>query len=170
VSYQAEDSKLKRTVALKFLPPDLSRDTEARDRFIQEAQTASALQHNNICTIHDIDQTADGQIFIVMDLYAGETLKDKIARRPLPFEEALDLAIQSGQGLARAHERGIVHRDIKPANILIPDDGIVKILDFGLAKLGSGAHLTKARTTLGTAAYVSPEQTRGDDVDQRTDI
>ncbi len=170
VVYKAEDTKLKRMVALKFLPPDLSRDAEARDRFIQEAQAASALQHNNICTVHDIDRTGDGQMFIVMDLYTGETLREKIARGSLAFEEAVDIAVQIGQGLARAHERGIVHRDIKPANIFVTDDGTVKILDFGLAKLGAGANLTRVGTTLGTAAYMSPEQANGEDVDSRTDI
>ncbi len=170
VVYKAEDTKLKRTVALKFLPPELSRDSDARERFVQEAQAASALQHDNICTIHDIDLTGDGQMFIVMDLYSGETLHEKLKRGPLSTDEAVGIALQIARGLARAHERGIVHRDIKPANILVTDDGTVKILDFGLAKLGAGGMLTRVGTTLGTVAYMSPEQSRGDDVDQRTDI
>jgi eukaryotic-like serine/threonine-protein kinase len=170
IVYRAIDTKLNRTVALKFLPPGLTHDTESRNRFIQEAQAASALQHNHICTVHDIDQTDDGHMFIAMDLYEGETLKKKLEKGiPLP-EEALRIALQIAGGLARAHEKGIVHRDIKPANILVTEDGTVKILDFGLAKLGGGAMLTKAGTTLGTAAYMSPEQTRGEDVDPRTDI
>jgi serine/threonine-protein kinase len=168
--YRAEDIRLKRTVALKFLPPELSLNPEAKARFIQEAQAASALQHNNICTVHDIDQTADGQMFIVMDLYNGETLKQKMEKGPIALAEAIGIAVQIGQGLSRAHERGIVHRDIKPANILVTDDRTIKILDFGLAKLGTGAMLTKVGTTLGTVAYMSPEQTRGEDVDQRTDV
>jgi serine/threonine-protein kinase len=170
VVYRAEDTQLRRMVALKFLPPELSREPEARDRFIQEAQTASSLQHNNICTVHDIGRTDDGQMFIVMDLYHGETLKERIERGPIPPGEAADIAIQIGQGLARAHERGVVHRDIKPANVFLTDDGTVKILDFGLAKLGAGGTLTRVGTTLGTVAYMSPEQARGDDADRRTDI
>ena len=171
VVYKAEDTKLKRTVALKFLPPELSTDREARERFVQEAQAASALQHNNICTIHDIDRTDDGQMFIVMDLYAGVTLRDKLKTGPLSPDEAVAIAVQTARGLASAHERGIVHRDIKPANILLTDDGTVKILDFGLAKLGAGGSMvTRVGTTLGTVAYMSPEQSRGDNADSRTDI
>jgi len=170
VVYRAEDTKLRRTVALKFLPASLSREPEARDRFIGEAQAASALQHNNICTIHDIDWTDDGLMFIVMDLYQGETLKEIIERGPIALDEAVEIVRQIGQGLAQAHEHGILHRDVKPANILVTNDGTVKILDFGLAKLGAGELLTKAGTTLGTVAYMSPEQSRGEDVDQRTDI
>lgn len=170
VVYRAEDTRLKRPVALKFLPPELSLNPEARDRFIQEAQAASALQHNNICTVHDIDRTADGHMFIVMDLYKGETLQQKLEKGPLSAAEAIRIAAQIGQGLASAHEQGIVHRDVKPANILVTDDGTIKILDFGLAKLGAGGMLTKVGTTLGTVAYMSPEQTRGEDVDRRTDI
>jgi serine/threonine-protein kinase len=171
VVYKAEDTKLKRTVALKFLPPDLTRNEEAKQRFIHEAQAASALQHNNICAIHDVDETDDGRLFIVMDCYEGETLKEKIVHGPLKIDEAVDIAIQVAGGLLRTHERGIVHRDIKPANIFITTDGTVKILDFGLAKLaGTQRTLTKAGTTLGTIAYMSPEQARGENVDHRTDI
>lgn len=170
VVYRAEDTKLKRTVALKFLPPDLTRDPDAKQRFIHEAQAASALQHNNICTIHDIDETEDGRMFIVMDLYEGETLKKKIERGPLKIDEALKIATQVARGLARAHEQDIVHRDIKPANIIVGRDGSTKILDFGLARSGSSPLITGTGDTLGTAAYMSPEQARGDAVDQRTDI
>ncbi len=170
VVYRAEDTKLKRTVALKFLPPDLTRDEEAKVRFIHEAQAASALDHNNICNIHEIGETDDGQMFIAMACYEGETLKKKIERGPLKIDEALDYAIQIAQGLAKAHEKGIVHRDIKPANVLITIDSVAKIVDFGLAKLAGGTKLTKAGSTLGTAAYMSPEQARGENVDARTDI
>jgi len=170
VVYKAEDTKLKRTVALKFLPPELTRDEEAKKRFIHEAQAASALQHTNICTIHDIDETPDGQMFIVMDCYEGETLKEKVQRGPLKMEEALDIAIQVSEGLQEAHEKEIVHRDIKPANIVITGRGQVKIMDFGLAKLRGQVKLTRTGTTVGTVVYMSPEQARGEEVDQRTDV
>jgi len=170
VVYKAEDTRLKRTVALKFLPPDLTRDEESKKRFVHEAQAASALQHLNICTIHDIDETPEGQLFIVMDCYEGETLKKKIERGPLTIEEVLDVALQVAQGLQKAHEKGIVHRDIKPANILIANDGVVKILDFGLAKLSGRTSVTRTGSTLGTAAYMSPEQVQGIAVDARSDL
>ncbi|MGB6031838.1 MAG: serine/threonine-protein kinase, partial [Bacteroidota bacterium] len=123
VVYRAEDTRLKRSVALKFLPADLTRDPEAKARFTQEAQAASSLQHPNICTIHDINETEEGQLFICMDLYEGETLRERIERGPLPVEEGMGIAVQIAQGLARAHEKGIVHRDIKPANIFVSNDG-----------------------------------------------
>ncbi len=180
VVYKAEDTKLKRIVALKFLPPDFTRDPHAKERFIHEAQAASKLQHNNICTIHDVDETDDGltyagapvsrQLFIVMDYYDGETLDKKIAQGPLEIHEAIDITSQIAQGLSQAHELGIIHRDIKPANIMITKNGIVKILDFGLAKLNERTVVTKEGTTLGTIAYMSPEQARGESVDHRTDI
>jgi TolB-like protein/Flp pilus assembly protein TadD/tRNA A-37 threonylcarbamoyl transferase component Bud32 len=177
VVYKAEDTRLKRTVALKFLPRELTRDEEAKQRFIHEAQAASALQHSNICTVHDIDETKDGQLFIVMDWYEGTTLREiippvgAIHESPLPIERVTDVAIQIAGALSKAHEKGIVHRDIKPANIFITTDSTVKILDFGLAKLrGDQTRLTKAGSMLGTAAYMSPEQARGEEVDARTDI
>lgn len=170
VVYKAEDLKLKRTVALKFLPPELTRDPEAKERFIQEAQAASALDHPNICVIHEIDETEDGQLFTVMAYYEGETLKKKVSSDQLSVDSAIDIAIQIAQGLAKAHEHGITHRDIKPANVMITSDGVVKILDFGLAKLKGQIGLTKAGATLGTVAYMSPEQTQGEPVDQRSDI
>jgi len=170
VVYKAEDTKLKRTVALKFLPPVYSFDKEAKQRFIQEAQAASALQQHNICTIHDVDETKDGQIFICMDCYEGETLKKKIERGQIKTDEAIDIIVQVATGLQKAHEKGIIHRDIKPANIFITNDGVVKILDFGLAKLSGQTMMTKMGETVGTIAYMSPEQTRGELVDQRTDI
>ena len=170
VVYKAEDTKLKRTVALKFLPPELTRDDEAKERFVHEAQAASALQHNNVSTIHEIDETDEGQMFICMDYYEGETLNEKIKSGPIKIEEALDIAIQIAQGLEKAHKKGIVHRDIKSGNILVTEDGVVKIVDFGLAKLRGQTKLTKEGTTLGTVAYMSPEQARGEEVDHRTDI
>jgi serine/threonine protein kinase len=170
VVYKAEDSKLKRQVALKFLPPELTRDTEAKERFVHEARAASALQHTNICTIHAIDETEDGQLFICMDYYKGETLKKKIDQRPLKLDDAIKIAIQIAQGLAKAHEAGIVHRDIKPANIIITEDGEVKIMDFGLVKFEEITTMTKTGTTLGTVNYMSPEQATGEKVDHRSDI
>jgi len=170
VVYKAEDIKLKRQVALKFLPPEWSRDEEAKARFIREAQTASALDHPNICTIYEIDETKDGQMFIAMACYDGESLKEKIESGPFPIDEAINIAIQVAQGLAKAHEKGIIHRDIKPANILITEDVHVKIVDFGIAKLVGRTMLTKEGMTLGTVAYMSPEQAQGAAVDHRTDI
>jgi len=170
VVYKAEDTKLRRPVALKFLPPELTRDAEAKERFINEAQAASALDHPNICNIHEIDETSEGQLFICMACYEGETLKERIARGPLGVDEAVRIAAQIGEGLARAHAAGIVHRDMKPANIVITSEGVAKILDFGLAKLSGRTQHTKAGTTLGTVSYMSPEQARGATVDHRTDI
>jgi serine/threonine protein kinase/formylglycine-generating enzyme required for sulfatase activity len=170
VVYKAEDVKLKRTVALKFLPPDLTRNPEAKQRFIHEAQAASALEHSNICTIHEIDETEDGRVFTVMACYEGETLRGRIERGALDIDESIDIAIQAARGLSKAHDNGIVHRDIKPANIMITRDGVVKILDFGLAKLTGQTRLTRDGSTLGTAAYMSPEHARGQEVDLRADI
>ena len=166
VVYKAEDTRLKRQVALKFLPPELTRDDDAKLRFMQEAQSASALDHPNICTIHEIDATADGQLFLAMAYYDGETLE----RGQLTVEEAVDIAVQVAKGLERAHESGIIHRDIKPANIMLTSRGDVKIVDFGLAKLMGQTGLTQTGTTLGTVAYMSPEQTRGADADARSDV
>jgi len=168
--YKAEDTKLKRSVVLKFLPSHLTGDRESRTRFIQEAQAASALDHPNICTIYEIDETDDGQTFIAMAYYDGETLKDTIARDPLQIEEAIDITLQIAMGLTNAHEDGIVHRDIKPGNAIISQSGIVKVVDFGLAKIAGLSKITRVGSTVGTAAYMSPEQARGDEVDHRTDI
>jgi tetratricopeptide (TPR) repeat protein len=168
--YRAEDARLRRTVALKFLPPTLGRDAARRRRFEQEAQAASALDDPNICTIHGIGETDDGQLYLVMACYEGETVAQKIARDPLPVGEALDIAVQAARGLAKAHARGIVHRDIKPANLMVTREGVVKVLDFGLAKLSDGVQLTQPGLTMGTTAYMSPEQTRGEEVDRRTDL
>jgi non-specific serine/threonine protein kinase len=168
--YKAEDTRLQRTVALKFLPPALNSDPQAKKRFIQEARAASALDHPNICTIYEIGETKDGQSFIAMACYDGQSLRDKMKDERLKTDDAIGIVIQIAKGLARAHEEGIVHRDIKPANIMITSRGEVKILDFGLAKLAGQTRLTKTGSTVGTVAYMSPEQARGDVVDQRTDI
>ncbi|MEJ2636745.1 MAG: protein kinase [Calditrichia bacterium] len=170
VVYKAKDTKLNRFVALKFLLSDLTRDEEAKNRFISEAQAASALDHPNICTIYEINETDDGQMFIAMACYEGESLKEKLESGPLPIDTALDIASQIARGLEKAHDKGIVHRDIKPANIFVTGDGQVKIIDFGLAKLSGRTLLTKTGSTLGTVAYMSPEQTRGEKIDHRTDI
>src|SRR2546426_4156542 len=170
VVYKAEDTKLKRTVALKFLPQRLSASEQDKSRFIQEAQAASALNHPNVCTIHDI-QEHDGQMFIVMEFVDGQTLAEKLGS--LSLKQAIDIGIQIADGLAAAHEKGIVHRDIKPENIMIRKDGIAQIMDFGLAKLKGAAgvsRLTKEGSTVGTAGYMSPEQVQGQDADHRSDI
>jgi len=177
VVYKAEDIKLRRTVALKFLPPELTRDPEAKERFIHEAQAAAVLDHPNICTVYEIEE-AEGQTFIAMACIEGQNLKDKIesgpvganGRSPLPIDEALDIAIQVAEGLQAAHEKGIIHRDIKSANIMVTEKGQAKIMDFGLAKLAGQVRITKTGTTLGTVAYMSPEQARGETVDSRMDI
>lgn len=170
VVHKAEDIKLKRTVALKFLPHQWTSDPDARERFVQEARAASALDHPHICNIHEIEETEDGRMYIAMAYYEGESLRDKIKRGPLKKEEALDIIVQAVQGMAKAHQKGIVHRDLKPANILVTNDGVAKVVDFGLAKLAGQVKLTREGTTVGTVAYMSPEQAKGEAVDQRTDI
>ena len=170
VVYTAQDPRLKRQVAIKLLTADMTRDETAKQRFLQEAKAASALDHPNICTIYEINETDDGQLYLVMAYYEGETLKERIERGPLALDEAVDIATQVGRGLAEAHGAGIVHRDIKPANLLIAKRGVVKILDFGLAKLAGTEGVTQTGTTVGTVAYMSPEQARGEEVDHQTDI
>lgn len=170
VVYKARDLKLDRFVALKFLPPHLSSDENAKKRFIQEAKAASALDHPNICTIYEIDETPDKQMFIAMACYDGETLKKKIERGYLDLSVALDYAIQTARALVKAHSSGIIHRDVKPANIMVTGEGTVKVVDFGLAKLGGDVKMTGSGVTMGTAAYMSPEQLRGETVDHRSDI
>jgi serine/threonine protein kinase/tetratricopeptide (TPR) repeat protein len=170
VVYRAEDLKLQRQVALKFLSPQWSADKNARDRFIQEAKAASSLDHPNTCTIHQIDTTPDGHLFIVMSFYPGETVEQRLARGPLPAEDAAAIALGAARGLAKAHGLGIVHRDIKPSNLIITQDGIVKVLDFGIAKLAGEAGFTEVGRVMGSAEYMSPEQLRGTTVDARTDV
>jgi tetratricopeptide (TPR) repeat protein len=169
VVYAARDTKLGRRVALKFLPPQWSHDDDAKQRFIREAQAASAADHRNICTIHDIASTADGRLFIVMAHYDGQTIKQKLESGPIEIETAVEIAAQVAEGLAHAHANGIVHRDIKPGNLMVSADG-VKILDFGLAKFATSLQLTIEGSTIGTAAYMSPEQVRGQEADARSDL
>jgi len=173
VVYKAEDTKLKRPVALKFLRSDVLEDEEHKERFLREAQAAAALDHPNIWTVYEIDE-ADGQTFLSMAYLEGETVKEKIKARPLKLEDALDIAIQTAQGLQAAHEKGIVHRDIKSANLMVTPQGPVKfnvkIMDFGLAQLAERSQLTKTTTILGTPAYMSPEQSQRLPTDRRTDI
>ena len=170
VVYKAHDTKLDRVVALKFLPHQTGPTDEQKTRFLHEARSISALDHANICTIYEVGETEDGQLFIAMAYYEGEDLKCKIERAPFTVEKAVDLCIQIAQGLSKAHGQGIIHRDIKPANLMITADGLVKILDFGLAKLSDQSRVTQTGTTYGTTSYMSPEQTSGEGVDPRTDI
>ncbi|HLA68271.1 MAG TPA: serine/threonine-protein kinase, partial [Bacteroidota bacterium] len=167
VVYKAQDTTLNRTVALKFLPEHISASEADTSRFMQEAQAAAALNHPNICTIHGIEE-ADNKNFIVMEFVDGQMLQEK--KSSLSMKQALDIGIQIAEGLAAAHEKGIVHRDIKPENIMIRKDGRVQIMDFGLAKLRGASRLTKEGSTVGTAGYMSPEQVQGQETDHRSDI
>jgi serine/threonine protein kinase len=169
VVYKAQDTKLDRPVALKFLPSGLTRDPASKKRFIQEAKAAAALNHPNITTVHEIGED-EGRTFIAMEFIEGKTLRERIESGPIEIEEAVGIASQVAEGLKEAHDRGIIHRDIKPANIMLTGRGQAKIMDFGLAKLVWGPDLTKPSMIMGTVAYMSPEQARGEAVDHRTDI
>jgi non-specific serine/threonine protein kinase len=169
IVYKAMDTKLRRTVALKFLSHDLTSNAEARERFFQEARAAAALDHSNICTVYEVDEF-EGQSYIAMAYIEGTNLRTKLRSGPLSVEEAVNIAIQVAEGLQEAHGKGIVHRDIKPANIMVADNGQAKIVDFGLAKLAGQARVTRTGSTLGTVAFMSPEQARGDEIDHRTDL
>jgi serine/threonine-protein kinase len=167
--YRAHDTRLDRQVALKFLPAHLMARSEAQERLLVEARAAAALEHPNVCTVYEIGETDDGRPFIAMALCEGETLKERLARAPLPLEEAVVIAAQIARGLAAAHARGIVHRDVKPGNVVLTSDATVKLLDFGLAK-AADVTLTQPGSIPGTIAYMSPEQARGDALDHRTDL
>ncbi len=169
VVFKAEDTKLKRPVALKLLPFELLYSPEAKERFIREAQAAAALDHPNICTVYEVEEQ-DGQAYIAMAYIDGKSLKARIAQGPLKVDEALEIALQVADGLEEAHRKGIVHRDIKPANIMLTAKSQAKILDFGLARLESAGDLTRTAMVMGTVAYMSPEQAQGHKVDHRTDI
>ena len=169
VVYKAEDTKLRRTVALKFLPPELTHIPEVNERFTREAQAAAALDHPNICTVYEFDQ-ADKTSFISMAYIEGQSLKEKIASGPFELDEALNIATQVAEGLQEAHKKGIVHRDIKSANIMVTENKQAKIMDFGLARITESTLVTQEGMTMGTVTYMSPEQARGEEVDFRTDI
>ena len=168
--YKAIDLKLNRPVALKFLTSSLSFNPEQRKRFLNEAEAVSALDHKNICTVYEIDETDDNQIFIAMAYYEGETLKDKLLNGKIEIDQAIKIIIQAADGLLQAHQKSIIHRDIKPENIFITNEGVVKILDFGIAKFTNSDQVTKLHSTPGTIAYMSPEQIKDEKVDHRTDI
>ena len=169
VVYKAEDTRLRREVAIKFLPSDAAADAEVRKRFKIEAQAAAALNHQNIATIYSIEET-DDQAFIVMEHIEGRVLKQMIDSGPIALDKALDIADQIAQGLQAAHDGGIVHRDIKSGNIIVTRQGGVKIMDFGVAKPAGSSGITTTGTTVGTIAYMSPEQIQSSDVDHRTDL
>ncbi|MFX0108367.1 MAG: FlgO family outer membrane protein, partial [Candidatus Hodarchaeota archaeon] len=169
VVYKAQDTRLGRTVALKFLPPQLICDPEVKARFEHEARAASALNHNNITTVYDIDEEK-GQCFICMEYVDGRSIKELVRHQLLSLDKVVDIAIQIGEGLNAAHKKEIVHRDVKSDNVMLTDEGVVKIMDFGLAKLKGATKLTKTGTTMGTLQYMSPEQAQGTEVDQRADI
>ncbi|MGA8072256.1 MAG: serine/threonine-protein kinase, partial [Candidatus Acidiferrales bacterium] len=170
VVYKALDIKLERTVALKFLPPELNASEKDKERFLKEARTASSLDHPNIGVIHGVEETEVGHAFIVMAFYEGESLTQKIRRGPLPVRDAVDIAIQMAKGLEAAHARNIVHRDVKPSNVLITQHGLAKIVDFGLARVVTSPTMTQTGGTSGTVGYMSPEQSLGKPIDLRTDI
>jgi serine/threonine protein kinase len=168
-SIRRRNTKLERTVALKFLAQHLLKDEEAKERFLREAKAAAALHHPNICPVYEIDE-ADGKTFIAMAFIEGDTLEERIAEGPLPIKDALDFARQVADGLQAAHTGNVVHRDIKPANVIVLPDGRATIMDFGLVGLTEASRLTKTNTAMGTVAYMSPEQAQGMEVDSRSDL
>jgi len=168
--YRAEDKNLKRQVALKLLPQSMSHNPEIKTRFIYEAQAVSTLDHNNICTIYEVGETEEKQLFIAMAYYKGHTLKKIIEKKTLKIEEIIDITCQIAKGLARAHKAQIIHRDIKPANIIITEDNEVKILDFGIAKCSNQSMQNHQDCIMGTMAYMSPEQLQNNNIDHRSDI
>ncbi len=169
IVYEAFDAVLVRPVALKFMPTHLSTDAKARDLFYIEARAAASLEHENICAIHEVGETDEGRLFIAMSYYEGRTLRDRLKEGPFPIAEALDCARQACAGLARAHAAGVIHRDVSPGNLFLTEDGTIKLLDFGLAKVGD-ATLTGTRKAMGTIGYMAPEQLRGERSDARADI
>ena len=169
VVFMTEDMRLRRTVALKFLPEEIGRDPQAKKRFLREAQAAAILDHPNICPVYEVDES-EGEMFLTMAFIEGRSLKERIAEGPLPLIEVLNIAVQVCEGLKAAHEKGVVHRDVKPANIMLNREGQARIMDFGLASVEGGLDLTRPQTILGTPAYMSPEQMRGEKTDERTDV
>ncbi len=167
--YLADDTSSNRRVALKFLLPQCCQDDVAVERFVREAKAGSAATHPNICSVYGLESTSDGQLFIAMSYCEGRTLKQRLEHGPLPVEEAVAIAVEMADGLAAAHMHGVIHRDIKPGNLMMTPDGI-KILDFGLARLDDSLQLTFESTPCGTAAYMSPEQSRGEQADARSDV
>ena len=170
VVYKARDLRLERFVALKFLGTSVSDNEAVRMRFMREARAASALDHPNICTIYSIEGAEDGEMFIAMAYYEGENLQHRLARARLDVNQAISFASQIGLALSKAHSHGIVHRDVKPANVMVTRDGVVKLLDFGVALLGGSIRTTQPGLAVGTPAYMSPEQARGEVCDARTDV
>ena len=170
IVYKAEDTRLQRNVALKFLPEESLQDQAARERFIREAQLASALDHVNICTIYEFSKAPDGKLFMVMPYYQGESLARIIKEGPIKISRVIEISLQIADGLACAHANGIIHRDLKPTNIILTNENQVKILDFGLAKLSGTGPDTSAGESSGTAMYMSPEQIMGEETDTRSDI
>ncbi len=169
VVYEAFDAVLERPVALKFMPTHLSTDAKARDLFFVEARAAASLDHENICAIHEVGESDEGRLFIAMSYYEGRTLRERLKEGPVPIAEALECARQACAGLARAHAAGVIHRDVSPGNLFLTEDGTIKLLDFGLAKVGD-ATLTGTRKAMGTIGYMAPEQLRGERSDARADI
>ncbi|HWN44274.1 MAG TPA: serine/threonine-protein kinase, partial [Thermoanaerobaculia bacterium] len=169
VVYKARDLRLGRLVALKFMTSDDEASEAARERFLREAQAASALDHPNVCTLYEIGETADGQTFLAMAFCEGETLRSRLRRGPLAPREAVEIAIQVADGLAAAHARGIIHRDVHPGNILV-SDGLVKIVDFGVARLTDQTRITQDGVAVGTLAYAAPEQVCGEEVGPASDL